>query len=107
MSQGLELLDEALDLARLEKKALEDGAYETAISLAEKRGNITGMAWDLMRNEERGAYRGKMLELSGLQKQLKNIATRARDTIRETLTRSRRVKKSIQGYRVAVGQALQ
>lgn len=107
MSQGLDLLDEALNLARREKEALETGEYETAISLAEKRGALTDMAWDVMKSSEKNEYRGRLLELSGMQKQLKNMATRARDTVRERLSRSRREKKRINGYHMAVGHALQ
>ena len=45
MGQGLSLLDQALDLARQEMAALEDGAYDRAVELAERRGEITSMAW--------------------------------------------------------------
>ena len=47
MSRAIDLLDEALDLARKEKSALEDGEYDEAMGLAEKRGELTGMAWNL------------------------------------------------------------
>ena len=45
MAQGLSLLDQALDLARQEMIALEDGAYDKAMALAEKRNEVTSMAW--------------------------------------------------------------
>ena len=34
MSRAIDLLDEALDLARKEKSALEDGEYDEAMGLA-------------------------------------------------------------------------
>ena len=48
MSQGLCLLDEALDLARQEMLALEDGAYDRAVELAERRNEVTSMAWHVL-----------------------------------------------------------
>ena len=45
MAQGLSLLDQALDLARQEMNAIEDGAYDQAVILAEKRNEVTSMAW--------------------------------------------------------------
>ncbi len=107
MSQGLDLLYEALDLARKEKSALEEGSYEEAIELAEKRGNITKMAWNVFKEGERAPYHKRLLELSGIQAQLTEIASAAQSVIRQKLSRSKLEKKRIQGYHLAVGQALQ
>lgn len=107
MNQGLALLDEALDLARLEKTALEDGAYEEAIELAEKRSRITGMAWECEDMSHKESYRTRLMELSKLQNQLVQMATHTRDMIRNSLCRSRQEKKRIKGYQLSVGQALQ
>lgn len=107
MSQGIALLDEALDLAQQEKNALENGDYEEAIELAEKRGELTNMAWDLLDMKESASYRSRVMELSTLQSQLSTIASRAREVIRQKLCRSRQEKKRIRGYHMAVGQALQ
>lgn len=107
MGQELTLLDEALDLARREIEALEDGAYEDALELAEKRGMITNMAWNEMPSGNREECRGRILELADLQGRLTAIATKARNAIRERLNSSRKEKKRIQGYHLAVNQALQ
>lgn len=107
MSQGLELLDEALDLARQEKSALEGGAYDDAIMLAGKRGEITGMAYNMLESGEKAPYRKRLLELASIQAQLTEIATRAQDAIRQRLGRSRLEKKRMRGYHMAVEQALQ
>lgn len=107
MGQGLALLDEALDLAMREKMALERGSYEEAIELAAKRGEITGMAWDMIHSSDADACKSRIGKLAELQKQLTAIASGARETIRERLLRSRKEKKRIQGYHLAVGQALQ
>lgn len=107
MSQALELLEDALDLARREKTALEGGAYDEAIELAEERSRISGMAWNMMKAGEESAYREGLLKLSTLQSQLAQVASNARETIRKSLCRSRQEKKRIRGYQMAVGQALQ
>ncbi|MDE5832411.1 MAG: hypothetical protein K2H64_05425 [Desulfovibrio sp.] len=107
MRDGIALLDEALDLARKEKMALEVGSYEEAIDLAAKRGEITGMAWDLLGSADRGECKSRVGKLAELQRQLTSIAKAAQETIRERLCRSRKEKKRIQGYHMAVNQALQ
>lgn len=107
MSQGIALLDEALNLAHQEKIALENGAYEEAMDLAEKRGELTGMAWDFLDMKDTAPYRRRILELSRLQTQMAEIATRAQDVIRNHLTQGRQEKKRMRGYHLAVGQALQ
>lgn len=107
MSQGIALLDEALYLARQEKTALEGGAYEQAMELAEKRGKITGMACNLADTTDREQYHGRLLELANIQNQLIEIASRAKEVIRQRLGRSKMERKRMQSYHLAVGQALQ
>ena len=107
MGQAIALLDEALDLARKEKKALELGSYEEAIELASKRGEITGMAWGLIDATDRRDCKTRAGMLADLQRQLTAIASSAQETIRQRLSRSRKEKKRIQGYHLAVNQALQ
>lgn len=107
MSHALALLDDALDLARREKSALEDGAYDEAIELAQQRGHLADMAWNALELTESPAYRSRLLELSKIQAQLTQLATKARDAIRQSLNRSRQEKKRIRGYHMAIGQALQ
>lgn len=107
MTQGTVLLDEAIELARQEKAALDNGEYEKAIELAEKRGKVTGMAWNNYKPEEKQAYSQRLLKLSSLQERLTDIAGRAREAIRQKLSRSRMEKKRMRGYQMAVGQALQ
>ena len=74
MCRGIALLDEALELARQERAALENANYEEAIELAERRGELTGMAWGLLVREAVDAYRGRLLEQARLQEQLSDIA---------------------------------
>lgn len=107
MSAGIALLDEALELARQERTALLEGFYEEAIDLAERRGELTGQAWNLLGSESAAQYRKRILELTRLQEQLSNLASSARDKIRESLSRSRQEKKRIRSYHTAIGQALQ
>lgn len=107
MSQGTILLEEALVLAQQEKDALEKGEYDEAIELAQKRGELTGMAWNAYDQAEKGSYRKCLLELANLQNHLTDLASRAHETLREKLSRSRQEKKRMRGYQMAVGQALQ
>lgn len=107
MSQGLDLLNEALLLARQEKTALEDGEFDQAIELAEKRGEITNMAWNMRETQDVSSWRQRLQELASLQKQLIALASRTQDLVRQRLNRSRMEKKRIQGYHAAVGHALQ
>jgi len=107
MSPGIALLDEALELARQEKSALEEGAYDEAICMAQKRNEITGMAWNYLEHAEREPYRKRLLELSGLQEQLSEIAARAKAAVRQSMNRSKMEKRRMNGYHMAVSQALQ
>lgn len=107
MSQGLALLDEALNLARMEKTALEDGEYDEAINMAQRRGEITGMAWNYLDHAEHEPYRARLLELTSLQKQLTDIAAKTQGLVRQRMNRSKLEKRRMQGYHMAVGQALQ
>ena len=66
MSQGLCLLDEALDLARQEMLALEDGAYDRAVELAERRNEVTSMAWHVLESGSTDQYRNRLIELTRL-----------------------------------------
>lgn len=105
MEQGSVILDEALELARQEKKALEEGEYDAAIEMAEKRAQLTGMAYNSANADEN--FRLRLVELAKIQKQLTEIATKARDMVRARMNRSRQEKKRIRGYQMAVNQALQ
>lgn len=107
MSQGITLLDEALQLARQEKDALETGNYAEAIDMAAKRGQLTSMACNLMVTGEKEPFRIRLLELSKLQKQLTGMATRAHDVVRQKMNRSKQEKRRMHSYQMAIGHALQ
>ena len=107
MSQGVCLLDEALNLARQEMAALEDGAYDKAVELAERRGEVTSMAWHMLDDSQADEYRAHLIELARVQDQLTELATKAHGEIRAQLQRSRLEGRRMRGYHRAVGQALQ
>lgn len=107
MNGAINLLDEALDLAKKEKSALEGGQYDEAMDFAEQRGNLTSMAWNMFEPALTELYHQKIAELSEIQRQLAEIATKARDMIREKLSSSRQEQRRIRGYHRAVGHALQ
>ena len=107
MAQGVELLDEAIDLARQEKQALEDGEYDDAIQLAEKRVELTGMAWNLLDAASRESFKKRLQVLSDFQKQLIELASKARLAIRNKMNQSKQERRRMNAYSMAVGQALQ
>ena len=107
MNQGVCLLDEALNLARMEMAALEDGAYDKAVELAERRGEVTSMAWHMLDDSQADEYRAHLIELARVQDQLTELATKAHGEIRAQLQRSRLEGRRMRGYHRAVGQALQ
>ena len=107
MAQGICLLDQALDLAMQEMIALEDGAYDTAVALAEKRNEITSMAWHMLDGDNVEECRGHLLELNRVQEHLTSLAIQAQDALRQELQRSRRERQRMHGYHQAIGQALQ
>ncbi|WP_298031135.1 hypothetical protein [uncultured Desulfovibrio sp.] len=107
MGQGLSLLDQALDLARQEMAALEDRAYDKAVELAERRGEVTSMAWHLLESGGADQYRNRLIELTRIQEHLSELAVQARDVVRASLQHSRMEKQRMRGYHQAVGQALQ
>ncbi|MBO4301713.1 MAG: hypothetical protein J5861_08950 [Desulfovibrio sp.] len=106
MSQGMCLLNEALDLARQEATALEDGAFEKAVALAERRNAVTGMAWKMYDRNESEQYRDCLTELAHMQHWLTERATRAYSDIKAHLQRSRVERRRMQGYHKTVGHAL-
>lgn len=107
MNDGIILLDEAIELARQERLALQGGEYEEAIAMAKKRDSLTSMAYNLMSHANEEPYRIKLLELSRLQQELVDIATQAHATVRQSLNRSKLEQKRMRGYHMAIGQALQ
>lgn len=107
MAHGICLLDQALDLAMQEMAALEDGAYEKAVELAEKRNEVTSMAWHMLESGSVEEYRGHLVELNRVQEHLTSLAIQARDSLRQDLQRSRRERQRMNGYHQSIGQALQ
>ena len=87
--------------------ALEDGAYDRAVELAERRGEITSMAWHLLESGGADQYRNRLIELTRLQEHLTELAAQAQEVVRASLQRSRLEKQRMRGYHQAVGQALQ
>lgn len=107
MCRGIALLDEALDLAHQERAALENANYEKAMELAERRAELTGMAWSLFARNAEDGYRSRLLEQARLQEQLSDLAARARDEVRRSLNQAHKEQRRIRGYHQAVGHALQ
>lgn len=107
MNQGVSLLDEALRLARQELTALEDGAFDKAVTFAERRSEVTSMAWQMLEEGHSEQYRERLVELAHMQEHLTELATNAHENIRSQLQHSRRERRRMQGYHQAVSQALQ
>ncbi len=107
LNRGTALLDDALDLARQEMNALDDGRYEDAVDLATKRSHMTATAWQCYEPDQREDYRVRIIKLNDFQKSLTATAQRLYNEVRASLSRSRSEKRRMHGYRMAVGQALQ
>ena len=107
MNQGLCLLDQALDLARQEMIALDDGAYDRAVELAEQRSELVSMAWNFLEMDTTLSYREKLVELTRFQEQLTFKATEAHNAIRESLHKSRLERNRMNGYHQSISYALQ
>ena len=106
-NRGTALLDDALDLARQEMNALDDGRYEDAVDLANRRSSVTATAWQCYEPAHREDYRVRIIRLNDLQKSLTATAQRMYSEVRASLSRSRDETRRMRGYRLAVGQALQ
>jgi hypothetical protein len=106
MSQGVSLLDKAVEIAHLEMAALEEGDYDEALKLADRRGEIISEAWSALESDTTDQYRTRLVALTRLQERLTALADTARDVVREGLQRSRREKQRMRGYRQSIGQAL-
>ncbi|MDR2055738.1 MAG: hypothetical protein LBQ10_07720 [Desulfovibrio sp.] len=107
MSQGVRLLDRAVEIAHREMAALEAGEYDEAARLADRRGEIISRAWSALEADATDRYRSRLVSLTRLQQRLTALAGAARDIVREGLQRSRREKQRMRGYHRAVGQAMQ
>ncbi|CAI3229698.1 hypothetical protein [Desulfovibrio legallii] len=107
MGQSAGLLHEALELARQEMAAMQGGAYDKAVALAERRNSVTCMAWTVMEESSVEQCRESLQELVRLQESLTSMARKAHEEIKAGLGRSRRERRRLTGYRQAVGQALQ
>lgn len=107
MDQGMELLDQALELGKRERLALEEGEYEAAIEISRKRAELTGMAWNCMDRQDQEPFRARLMQLSTLQKQLTLLATTAHNAIKRKMNSSKQEKRRMNAYQVAVGHGLQ
>ncbi|MBQ7586034.1 MAG: hypothetical protein IJU40_07290 [Desulfovibrionaceae bacterium] len=104
---GLQMLDQALEIAKLEQRAMEAEDYEDAIGLSIQRGKITNEAWDFFQNDFKEEYREKLLQLQAIHKTLKSLALKAHAEVSASMFRSQQEKKRMRGYQVAVAHALQ
>lgn len=106
-NQGLIMLNQALELAKLEEKAMVNEDYEDAINLSVQRGRITNEAWDFFHNDIREEYRKKLIELNNIHTHLKSLALAAHAKVQASLAQSKRERVRMRGYKVALSHALQ
>ena len=81
MSQSLSLLDQAFQLGRLEREALNGKNYDLAVELSEQRQLLTQQAWEKLREGDRPAYLERLLRIADLQKELTELARAAHSSI--------------------------
>ncbi|MBQ7738173.1 MAG: hypothetical protein IJT59_00770 [Desulfovibrionaceae bacterium] len=106
LNQGLVMLNQALEIAKLEQKAMENEDYEDAISLSVERGRITKEAWDFFENDIRDEYRERLLELNAIHSHLKSLALDAHAKVQASLAQSKRERVRMRGYQSAISHAL-
>lgn len=107
MSQALQFLERALQLARLELAALRTKNYDRAVALSAQRETLLEQAWDRLEESEHPAYRARLLQMIELQKELESLAAEARKSVLANLQSSRQQKKRLSGYRRTVALSLQ
>lgn len=107
MSQAMQFLERAFQLARLEQAALRTKNYDRAVELSAQRQTLLEQAWDTLEESEHPAYRERLLQLVDLQKELSSLAAEARKGVLVNLQGSRLQKKRLSGYRRTVALSLQ
>lgn len=107
MSRALQLLDQAFQLGRLEREALRGKNYDLAVELSAQRQALTQEAWTSLRQEDKTAYRERLLRITDLQKELSDLARTAHSSILSALQGSRRQKKRLSGYQRTIALSLQ
>ncbi|WP_297259711.1 hypothetical protein [uncultured Desulfovibrio sp.] len=107
MSQSLSLLDQAFQLGRLEREALNGKNYDLAVELSEQRQLLTQQAWEKLREGDRPAYLERLLRIADLQKELTELARAAHSSILAALQGSRRQKKRLTGYQRTIALSIQ
>lgn len=107
MSQALQFLERAFQLARLEREALRTKNYDRAVELSGQRQSLLELAWDKLEESEHPAYRERLLQLVELQNELNALAGEARRSVLVSLQGARQQKKRLNGYRRTVALSLQ
>lgn len=107
MSQALQFLERAFQLARLERESLRTKNYDRAVELSGQRQTLLEQAWDMLEEDEHPAYRERLLQLAALQEELTTLAGEARQSVLVNLQGARRQKKRLSGYRRTVALGLQ
>lgn len=104
---GIRMLDQALELAKQELAAIANEAYTDALELSKERGKLTNAAWEIYDKSLREDYRSRLLKLNAIHTKLTAHATAAHEYVRSTLQQSKRERRRMNGYHLAISQALQ
>lgn len=107
MSQALQLLERAFQLARLEREALRTRNYDQAVKLSEQRQALMEAARDRLEASEHAAYRERLLQLADMQRELTALAREAHQSVLTSLQGTRKQKMRLRGYKQVVALSLQ
>lgn len=107
MSQALQFLERAFQLARLEREALRTRNYDQAVKLSEQRQTLMEAARDCLETAEHAAYRERLLQLADLQRELTALARQAHQGVLAGLQGARKQRMRLRGYKQAVTLSLQ
>ena len=103
--KALDLLDQALETAREEERALAARNYDRAAELHAGRAQLVQEAWSLRAAVPVELYRRKLGELAELQKGMMRTARDARDIVRASLQHTHRQQKRLNAYQKCVRMA--
>jgi hypothetical protein len=104
---SIDLLDSALDLAKIELNALKNAAYDDLMEFAEKMSPLIDKAWEIYDEKDRAAYTVRLKTLIQLQNQIILGATKAHTMLQSEMRKSKLEKRRMRGYQASISMAMQ
>ncbi len=99
MRTPIQILDEAIEIAKQECTALSQDDLEKAESLGARRSQLLIEAWNMREQCDAHIYKAKLLQLKSVQAFLTDQATKKQQEVRQGLLRSRKENKRMASYK--------